>query len=180
MVWSYPSCVRLTRLRLTCALFYRTGDQASTHASQPALKLEHLQYPNDSPQTKLWFERVFVRENLNCEMPTKVTQYLSKCFKDICVHSACNKIISLPLESIIIAQKRGSKNFWRERDPCLINLKIQRRERKAKFCLICVLIFLWCGRHHVSHSTSLYTHPLTLLYKCFVYSLHSFLTYTSI
>lgn len=131
MVWSYPSCVRLTRLRLTCALFYRTGDQASTHASQPALKLEHLQYPNDSPQTKLWFERVFVRENLNCEMPTKVTQYLSKCFKDICVHSACNKIISLPLEPIIIAQKRGSKKFLKRKRPLFDKSKNSTKGKKS-------------------------------------------------
>ena len=32
-----------------------------------------LSYPSDSPQTKSIFERVFVRKNLNCEMPMEIT-----------------------------------------------------------------------------------------------------------
>lgn len=43
-----------------------------------------LNYPSDSPQTKSLFERVFVRENLNCEMPMEVTYYSSECYEDMC------------------------------------------------------------------------------------------------
>ena len=50
-----------------------------------------LSYPSDSPQTKSIFERVLVRENLNCEMPMEVTYYSAECFEDLCVHCACNK-----------------------------------------------------------------------------------------
>ena len=35
------------------------------------------------------FNRVFVRENLSCEMPVEVTYFSSESFVDICVHCAC-------------------------------------------------------------------------------------------
>lgn len=46
--------------------------------------------PRDDTTCKSLFERIFVRENLDCQSPVEVPYFSSEAFEDVCVHCACN------------------------------------------------------------------------------------------
>ena len=95
-----------------------------------------MNYPSDSPHTKSLFERVFVRENLNCEMPMEVTYYSSECYEDICVHCACNKDLILttgvyPICSYCL-EEDGKQKILKRKRPLFDELKASTKGKKSK------------------------------------------------
>lgn len=79
--------------------------------------------PSDSPQTKSLFELVFVRENLNCEMPLEVTYYSG-------VYPICSYCMD-----------EGKENVLRERDPCLSQLNSLQKSQEMSFHQILFISF---------------------------------------
>ena len=94
-----------------------------------------LNYPSDSPQTKSLFERVFVRKNLNCDMPMEVTYYSSNCFEDICVHCACNKDLISTTGAYPICSycsEEGKQKILKRKRPLFDESKVSTKEKKSK------------------------------------------------
>lgn len=92
-----------------------------------------LNYPSDSPQTKSLFERVFVKENLNSEMPMEVTYY-----EDICVLCACNKILILTTGVYLICSfclEYGKQKILKRKRPLYDESKALTKGKKTKLQL---------------------------------------------
>ena len=82
-----------------------------------------LIHPGDDTTCKSLFERIFVRENLDCQTPVEVPYFSSEVFEDVCVHCACNSTQThsngtYPINFALSVWRRGKIRFSRGKDLC--------------------------------------------------------------